>query len=458
MAKFRSSSKPLRTFKPKPRTIPAGKFTMAIESLAEDGRGVARIKGKTVFVAGALAGEQVKVSYQQAHKNFDEAVVIKVLEPSADRVEPACQYYSRCGGCNLQHLSLDGQRHHKQRSLAHKFSNISTGVVIDEPLLGEFLAYRHRARFAIKADRHNFHIGFRQTDSHQVVDITQCLVLKSSINAVFPAIKTQLSRLKSRSSLMELSVSEAEGGGLGLMLLAKQALCDADLSLLSQMADEQGFVLELYHFKGKEKHLQFTVGESELFYTLNHQQLTIPFTLSDFTQVNPEINQRLIDTAINWLQLNKADHLADYFCGIGNFTLPVSNQVASVTGYELVAGMVKKASHNAALNNISNAVFQVSNLMAGGINIPKNLNKVLLDPPRAGADVLCQQLAASSVEKILYISCNPKTLHRDAKTLVEGGYQLARIALADMFPQTSHSEVVALFTLAPSNSNNKKNK
>ena len=453
MAKFRSSSKPLRTFKPAPRAIPPGKFTMTIESLAEDGRGVARIKGKTVFVAGALAGEKVAATYQQSHKKFDEAVVVKVLEPSSDRVEPVCQYYSRCGGCNLQHLSHQAQRHHKQKTLQYKFAELSSDTAFGQSLLGGELAYRHRVRFAIKADRGHFHLGFRQADSHQLVDITECHVLRPSINAIFPAIKTQLSRLKNRSSLLELSITEAENNALGLLLLSKQALGDEDIKLLTQLADEHFLLLELYHLSGKQKQLQLSYGEPDLFYTLTNHQLKIPFALSDFTQVNPEINQRLIDTAVDWLQLNKDDHLADYFCGIGNFTLPIASQVASVTGYELVADMVSKASHNAGFNKLGNTVFKVSDLMADGIKVSNSFNKVLLDPPRAGAEALCKQLAASSAEKILYISCNPKTLYRDARILVAGGYQLAHIALADMFPQTSHSEVIALFTPVADNKN-----
>ncbi len=446
MAKFRSSSKSLRTFKPKPRAIPVGQFAMTIESLAEDGRGVARVKGKTVFVTGALAGEQVEARYQQVHKQFDEAVAVTILQASPDRVEPQCSYYARCGGCNLQHLSDNAQRDYKQSSLQRKFADLASEESFKAPLLGGTLAYRHRVRFSIKADRHSFDMGFRQADSHQIVAIDKCLVLQPAINAILPALQSLLAQLKNRSSLIEVSITESQQNIQGLMLVAKQALCDEDLKLLAQYTADQDCELEVYYLKNKHKQLQLKQGNSELFYTLHQQQLKIPFALSDFTQINPEINQRMVDTAIDWLELSDDDHVADCFCGIGNFTLPLAGHVEKVMGYELVAGMVKKASSNAARNQLANTAFKVSNLMAADVKLPDVFNKVLLDPPRAGAESLCQHLAASSAEKILYISCNPKTLYRDAKILLVGGYSLVRIALADMFPQTSHSEVITLFT------------
>ncbi|ARN75865.1 23S rRNA (uracil(1939)-C(5))-methyltransferase RlmD [Oceanicoccus sagamiensis] len=447
MAKFRSSSKPLRTFKPKRRQVPAGKYTLAIESLAEDGRGVARVNGKTVFVAGALAGEQVEVNYQQSHKRFDEAVVVKVLDASAERVTPVCQYYSQCGGCNLQHLAATAQRDYKRKTLQSKFSGLQGDTRFDDSLLGQALHYRHRVRFAIKADRKHFLLGFRQANSHQVVDIAECHVVKPSINALLPRIKPVLAGLKQRSSLLELSITEAANQQLAVVVLAKQALCAEDQAVLAEFADQQDLLFELYQSGDKAKQLLFRQGSAMLFYTLQ-SQLNMQFAATDFTQVNPQINQQLIDAAIDWLALNQQDSVADYFCGIGNFTLPIARRVKAVTGYELVADMVAKARGNAALNQLANADFQVADLMASGGKRSQAYNKVLLDPPRAGAEALCQQLLHSSAEKILYISCNPKTLYRDADILVAGGYQLARIALADMFPQTSHCEVLALFSLA----------
>lgn len=449
MARFKTSSKPLRTFKPAPRKVPAGNQLLDIESLASDGRGISRAKGKPVLVVGALAGEQVKARYTAVHKRYDEAELVKVVTASPLRVVPCCQYAGSCGGCNYQQLDYSAQLDHKQQQLQQQFASLlATGSEPLAPLSSQPLHYRHRARLAVKADKQGCKVGFRQAQSHQLVDIDHCQIIYQSLSDSLPSIKTLLASLARRSVVTEVSLCEDSDGKQGLMLACKKALHTNDYPLLESYAAEQNLRIEVHWTEGRDDPVthHWQTGLTQLHYRLAGATISLPFTLTDFTQVNPLINQQLIDCARDWLQLSLDDTLADYFCGLGNFSLSMAAQLESVYGYELSASMVAKASAAAADNGISNSFFRVSNLMAADAAINRSANKVLLDPPRAGAEVLCRQLALATAERIVYISCNTDTLLRDAEILTKQHYQLEKICLADMFPQTRHSEAIALFS------------
>jgi 23S rRNA (uracil1939-C5)-methyltransferase len=445
MAKFRSSAKPLRIFKPKAREVSTEQPELLVERLAGDGRGLGYVDGKTVFVTGALTGERVKIRYIACHKQFDEATVVKILAASPHRVEAACPHYGACGGCQLQHLSYPQQLLHKQASLQKQFA----GVVSEDnwsPLLSDQpWRYRHRARLSVIAKRDGLNLGFKRQDSHQLIAIDQCHIVSSAIEQQFEGLKYCLEQLQRRSNITEILINEDSNGDLAIGVCCKHSLPETDLALLADYSVRTSCAVTV--FNGKSNHWQWSVGEPQLAYQIVDHHITLPYTIKDFTQVNAAINQHLLAYALDWLQVTSDDVVADFFCGIGNFSLPFARQSAKVIGYEHSKPMVKKALISCQLNGVENAEFKVLNLMADKVSIKPGFNKALLDPPRAGAEQLCLALARSGVASIIYISCNPATLLRDMQHLLAAGYQLEKIALADMFPQTKHCEVISLFTL-----------
>lgn len=447
MATFRTKKSVLRTFKPKPRVIPKGNHLMVIESLSEDGRGIARVAGKTVFVAGALPDEQVKARYTIVHKNFDEAVAVEIVLASKVRIKPACEYAEKCGGCMFQHLDYAEQVSHKQRLLHQQFKRFfsSEDSPLPSTITASALHYRHRAKLMVNANKQGVNIGFRQKQSHQLISIDHCKIMYRSLSDQIPLFKTIIAALKERSSIVELSVCEDSNGLKGIKLHSKKHLKENDLSVLEQAAITHNMLIEVELVNKNIDDFHWSSSDIPLHYQLSNQSINLPFTLNDFTQVNPKVNQQLIDCAIEWLDLKTTDSLADYFCGLGNFSLAMAQDVSSVMGYELSISMVKKANSCAASNNITNASFRVANLFTDNVTIDSTATKILLDPPRSGADQLCKKLSESNAQRIVYISCNPKTLFRDTEILTAKNFQLKEIKLADMFPQTNHSEVIALF-------------
>ena len=460
MATFRSKNNRsgLRTFKPAPKKIPTGKYTVRVESLADDGRGIAtnaelndklyKGKQKRIFIAGGLPGELISIRYIASHKDYDQAQLIKVLEPSDHRSLPPCEYYQQCGGCSFQHLDYQQQLIHKRQRLLNQFQPLMLSDTTEEAVLSaNDLAYRHRARLAVSASRDDIKIGFRQKDSHNVVDVDRCLVVYAAINDKLPLIKTMIASLKSRSVITELAITEDSDGQQGILISYKKTISPVDVDTMIAFAAEQHIILCL---QGPKDHssVQLWPAETATFnYSLAAYQLSLPHSITDFTQVNPAINQQLIATAIKWLQIDATDNIADFFCGIGNFSLPMAQLAASVTGYELIPAMVDKGTASSTQNAINNVQFLCRDLMAEKANLVGSYNKVLLDPPRSGALALCQQLYGLGVQSVVYISCNPATLLRDAKVLVDAGYRLEKLTLADMFPHTQHSEAMALFCI-----------
>jgi 23S rRNA (uracil1939-C5)-methyltransferase len=435
-------------FKPQQRSVTSGQHLLSIDSLADDGRGIARVNGKTVFVAGALPGEKINARYVSSHKTHDDAVVVSIVETSPHRVKPLCEYFGQCGGCDLQHLDYPSQTDHKQRRLSQLFSawvegdnKLTVGSIISNPW-----SYRHRAKFAVDAGKHSCNIGFRQARSHKVIDTTRCDIVADGINSALSNVRTLITSLKNRSVINEVSITEDSEGKIGLAIFCTRSLSDRDISAIKHYSVIHQCYIEV---RSSNTAIQYVFPDDDsvlLSYKLDAYDLVIPYAVDDFTQVNSAINCQLIALAVKWLDLCGNDVVADFFCGIGNFSLPVSKSASRVTGFELVSSMVDKARDNAALNSIDNCKFKVIDLTADKLSIGDEFNKALLDPPRAGAEEMCRQLAESQLQRIVYISCSPRTLARDTKILTQGNYRLTELSLADMFPQTAHSEVVALFT------------
>ncbi len=448
MATFRSKNKPLRTFKAAKRTVPTGNHRVTIDRLATDGRGVARPAGKTVFVVGALPGEVVDVRYSAVHKNYDEAVCVMVKDASANRVTAQCAHYQNCGGCNLQHLSYDEQLLVKQDGLQQQLNHLLIDdkhgpLILSEAVVGQAYQYRHRARLTVTANKKNFKIGFKQSASHQTVDIERCEVLYPELSQLIAAIKHCISRLKGRSSIEQLLLVEDGDSHIYAQLISKKMLPQNDLDVLQDLAKSQ-LTIECALQESGKPYWQSQIKQP--FYKLEKYNITIPFTINDFTQINPVINQQMIDRACDWLSLSDSDVVADFFCGVGNFSLPIARYAKQVFGYEVVDQMVDKATSNAVLNKLDNIEFSAVDLFKQSLPNQLLFNKALLDPPRAGAEFLCRELSQLNLDCLIYVSCNPISFFRDAKILLEGGYTIDKMSMIDMFPQTAHVELIASFS------------
>ena len=431
---------------------------LPIERLSHDGRGIARHKGKTVFVEGALAGETVDIRIVKSHRRFDEAVCEAIHTPSPDRVAPACEYYLQCGGCGMQHLSLECQRDVKQSALVdqlERFGKLSD-IPLQDALVDEAWGYRRKARLGVKWNRHgDLIIGFREKGSSHLVAIQHCAVLHPEISALIPSLYDLIPELESRKTIGHLELVYSDEG-CALVVRHLKDLSHKDQLIWLKWAEEHR--VQLYWQKGQADSLAKASLEKDKVVTLSgdllpvlsyrHDEITLAFQPNDFVQVNPAINRQMVDQAMEWLQPKSDDVVLDLFAGFGNFSLPLARKVASVTGIEGASNLVQRARANAELNGMKNAFFEVADLSQSfkGLSWAKTrYNVVLLDPPRTGAQAICEQMKALGAKRVLYVSCNPSTLARDSAILTEQGYKLVRAGIMDMFPQTAHVESMALF-------------
>ena len=438
----------LKVFKPKSRQLSSATPTVLITDLNDEGKGVARAEdGKAIFVVGALPGERVIIKYTQHKKQYDEAVVLKMIIASPHRVVPSCEYYGRCGGCDYQHLSYEQQLAIKNAQLQRLFAPLQGRqerlIKWEKPVSAGAEHYRHRARFSVTANKKGVLLGFKQSSSHQLIDVETCLIADNQINALLPAVRALLTGLQSRSSIVECVLSVDSSANVSLIFVSKYELVESDYQQLAAYSSVNAVAMQVsLHSRYYDAPL-FQSGLEVFNYQVD-EQLTLNYQATDFTQVNPAINQLMIGQVLSWLDVSKSDNVLDYFCGVGNLTLPIAREVNQVVGYELVKSMVDKASANACGNSISNAGFRQIDLFSDEVAIQKGFNKVVLDPPRAGAANLCSKQLPAEVECVLYISCNPSTLVRDAEFLQQQGFTITRASLLDMFPHTKHIESMLL--------------
>ena len=435
----------LHVFKPAPLKPPAGIFSADIIDLSDDGRGVARRNNKTVFIAGALPGEQVTFQYLSVHKQFDEGTLREITRVSPERVTPPCVYYPQCGGCDLQHVHYAAQLRHKDARLQRQLSSlVDAKTQWLAPLSAEPYGYRHRIRLAVQARRGECVLGFRRSRSHDVVDIERCVLADEQCNAVIPAIRRALQQSCDRNKLREVELSlDADGlVSIGLQLEAPMSEEGAaPFWALTAMAS----IAALYQrVNGQSwQRLGDSAGMASR-YALPLWNVFYRYYPGDFTQVNTAVNTLVIEQVLEWLDIDAGDSVIDYFCGLGNFSLPIARSGASVTGYEWDAGMVARAEENAFLNQLASVRFRQADLFTQTNACCTVTDKVVLDPPRAGAYFLCQSLAQWRPQCIVYVSCNPATFARDAAVLRESGYSVSAVRGADMFAQTRHLELMAL--------------
>ena len=435
---------------------------IAIESMSNEGRGVSHINGKVVFVEGALPKEIVKAAYQTNRSQYAELRTTEVITQSPDRVEPPCTYAGACGGCTLQHLNNDSQLTFKEGVLLEQLEHVAglqaKDFVVLPKLRAKVLGYRRKARLAVRhvVKKGGVLVGFREKNSGFIMDMQSCQVLHHEVSALINPLRLMLTSLDASSDIPQIEVAVgdseadgAEGEFIALVFRHLNDLSDKDLEVILDFGLTNAVQIYLQP-EGVDsvKKIFPKDGVPRLYYSLPGHSLNIGFHPLDFTQINGEMNVMIIDRVIEILDLQKNDSVLDLFCGLGNFALPIAKKVRRVTGIEASAEMVKRARENALNNNISNAEFNVEDLYKAPLSgswATDHYTKVMLDPPRTGASEVIPLLTRLKPEKIVYVSCNPVTLARDANILVSNGFKLKSAGVMDMFPHTSHVESIAEF-------------
>ncbi|MEL0083252.1 MAG: 23S rRNA (uracil(1939)-C(5))-methyltransferase RlmD [Gammaproteobacteria bacterium] len=430
---------------------------VVIEGVAEGGQGIARVDGKALFVNGALVGETVEVALTRRHASYDEGSITRILQGSAQRQAPQCEFFSRCGGCSLQHQQSQAQILDKQTILVEQLSRIGR-VEADElapPLTGNPWGYRRKARLAVSysGSDNSVSVGFRQRQGNGVVDINRCPILQPQLSALIDPLQNLIAGLKGRERIPQLELV-ADPRSIAVTVRHLDSLGDEDRRRLREFADQQGVRILLQPAGVDSIHPLSPDIFEPLSYRLADEspggspdeQLTISFFPHQFIQVNTELTPQLVNQALHWLDPGPAERIADLFCGVGNFTLPLARRAGQVWGVEGEQSLVDQARENARKNRITNIDFYQHNLFTPLPDKQSKLDKLLLDPPRSGARLICEQMDQLSPQRIVYVSCNAATLARDAQVLVhQRGYRLSRVGVIDMFPQTSHLESMALF-------------
>jgi len=432
--------------------------TATIDAVSHDGRGIAAIDGKKIFVTGVLPGEQVRLLRRKIRRAYDEAELLEILTPSPERIVPRCAAFGRCGGCALQHVTAADQRKMKLRSLRDSLERI--GGVAPERWLDPIhdiakdsgWRYRRRARLAVKdvAAKGRVLVGFREQRVSLVTDMHRCEVLASPLDGLIDPLSELIARLSIRSRLPQIEVAVADNATELVFRVLDPPTSD-DREKMRQFAREHQLRISLQHggIDSIEPLNPETAG-GPLVYELPEFGVRIAFEPTDFIQVNGAVNRLMVAAAIDLLQLRKEDRVLDLYCGIGNFSLPLARRSRRVLGIEGAQPQVARAKANAARNAIGNCEFRCSDLAAidGRENwLGERWDKVLLDPPRSGAEAVVPHLAATGAERVVCVSCHPASLARDARVLTAtAGYCLEAAGIIDMFPHTAHVEAIAVFS------------
>ena len=426
-------------------------FEVPIDSLGHDGRGVGRREGKAVFVRGALAGETVRAEQTGRNRHYDEARTLEVIHASPDRIEPRCPHFGTCGGCVLQHLDQARQIEAKQRALLdilRRIGQVEAGRTLP-PLTDAAWGYRRKGRFSVRyvEKKGRVLVGFRETDPRYVADLSVCHTVIPEVGLRIPEIAALVDSLDGKRTLPQIEFIAGDDA-VALVFRHLEPLSDDDLSRLVAFAKSTGLAVFLQP-GGVDTVQALWPAQVPLAFSIQGHGLTLAFRPLDFIQVNAGINGKMIDLALDLLDAQPGDRVLDLFCGLGNFTLPLARRAGQVVGVEGDAGLVARARENAARNGLGNVQFHAADLardlsaepwMQGGFD------RLLLDPPRAGAAEVLAQLPLDGIGRIVYVSCHPASLARDAGFLVrERGYTLKAVGAMDMFPQTAHVESIALF-------------
>ena len=448
------------------RTTPQPEVVLEIESLDLEANGIARLDGKVVFVRDALPGERVRAGVVRRKAKFDVAQTLEVLRPSSMRAVPRCPHFGVCGGCSMQHLDARSQLAIKQRALEDQLWHIGkvrAGTML-RPIAGPAWGYRYRARLSVRhvPKKGGVLVGFHERGSSYVADMRECHVLDPRAAALLMPLRELLAGLDMRDRMPQIEVASS-ADMLALVFRVLDTPTPGDRDRLVAFAREHRFEL-WFQPKGPDSiqlvHAPDSPPEapvSRLAYALPEFSVNMPFRPTDFTQVNHRINEVLVSRAVRLLDPRPNERVADLFCGLGNFSLPLARRARQVVGIEGSSTLVARAREAAAANGIDQdrAGFDVANLFELTLDDWRSLgafDRVLIDPPREGALEVCKALAADSRKpaRIVYVSCNPATLARDAGVLVHtGGFRLVAAGAVNMFPHTSHVESMAVFEPDP---------
>ena len=430
-----------------------GPETAVIGGVTHDGRGIADTDGKKVFIAGALEGETVTYQRRKFRRNFDEAELLEVHESSSDRIEAKCEAFGRCGGCSLQHITPEHQRAIKAQTLRDNLERIGrvTPETWLEPMTGPVWNYRRRARLAVKDvyGKGRTLVGFRERHAPYITDMQRCEVLAQPVDGMIADLSEMIGSLSIKARLPQIEVAVAENA-IALVFRVLDPPTEADNGLLRQFGETHD--LRIYLQTGGLDTVALFYPDAvddPLYYTLPEFDIRVDFEPIDFVQVNSDINRRMVHFATEQLGAGPGDRVLDLFCGIGNFSLALARQAGTVLGVEGEASLTQRAAMNADRNGLDNVSFRVADLskIDGTENwVKEGWDRMLLDPARSGAAEVVTRMHLFGPERIVYVSCHPGTLARDAETLVhEQGYQLESAGIIDMFPHTAHVESIAVF-------------
>ena len=430
------------------------RLTCDIVDLIHDGRGVGRPDGKTCFIQGALPGETVEFRRHNQKRNYDEAHVVEIISASESRVEPQCKHFPRCGGCTLQHLEHGAQIAFKEQQLLDSLQRSGMPPKTLLPALsGPEWAYRRRARLAVqRAKDGNVLVGFHNPGSRRIEPISECHVLAEPLAAIVVGLPEWLTAFPPGIRLFEVELLSADNG---LAIAIEASRVPSATELAQMLATLSACIAD-----AASAQLWWKASNQSTFSRLDAGSEALEIALTDdvklqvqpgqFVQVNGEINRQMIDQVLSLLRTKKSDRKSlavDLFCGTGNFSLPLAAHFDRVVGIEGLEGLVRSATENAQRNNLSNVEFMVSDLSdwAGMRKLKEKIDLVLLDPPRNGAAGVMPWIVKAKPKQVIYISCHPSTMVRDAKLLTEAGYSLSAAGVMDMFPHTAHVEAIALF-------------
>ncbi len=439
------------------KRLPEESVEVEITAMSSEGRGIAHVDDVTVFVDQALPGERVLFKYTRLSKKIAEGRAVEILQASDLRVEAKCRAFEMCGGCSLQHMSSAAQIELKQSMLLDqlKHNEVMPEEVLS-PLLGPEYGYRTKARLGVRYvhKKEKVLVGFRERNASFITDTTRCEVLHASVGEIIDELAQCINQLEAKRSIAQIEVAVGDNQTV-LVFRHLEELCEQDRKILADFCDSHSLVCYLQAGKPDALELLTPTQAETLYYHLpvdetSGETIKIEFQPSDFTQVNPDINKRMVLNAIDYLDVKETDVVLDLFSGLGNFSLVMAKHCQQVTAVEGSLVMVKKARDNALLNDVSNAEFIYADLYSDEtLSAPwlkQKYDKILLDPPRSGAAEILPSLKKMQASKIVYVSCHPATLARDAAVLVNDlGYKLKQAGIMNMFPHTGHVESIAVF-------------
>ena len=427
-----------------------------IESLDHEGRGVGHNNGKVIFVEGGLPGEPVEYSSYRRKERYEQADLVRPLVASSQREKPKCSYFGQCGGCSMQHLGTNAQVAAKQRILEDAFWHLGRlrPEVMYPPIKGADWGYRQRARLSVRyvEKKGGVLVGFHEKRSSYVAVMDSCHILPPGVSRLIPGLKRLFAMMTVRHRIPQVEVAIGDCQTV-LVLRHLEPLSESDKDALRHFSKDNGIVWYLQS-KGPETAILFHPEDvPPLSYVLTDYSLRLEFSPTEFTQVNHGVNRLLISRAMSLLAPQQGERIADMFCGLGNFSLPIARLGAHVIGIEGSEPLVARARQNAKLNELDGLCeFRALDLFKQqeqAWSILGHVDGMLIDPPRDGAQELIKAMSAEGPRRIVYVSCQPSTLARDAAILIhEKGYCLRGAGIANMFPHTSHVESIALFERA----------